>query len=180
LNEENERRYAIDQLNGVYYDLGRIHIQNGELEEARGWLIEALKVNATDADSLLLLGGVHRELGDLPEADAAFRDVVRLVPDYGDAYEAMLSLYQAQGMDAEQRYAEGMLHLIAGEIEPAVQRLEEAVSLSPDLAMAFEGLGMAYESADRAEDALSAYQQAVELDPRMFLSDLAVQRLSGS
>lgn len=177
LNEENEKRYTIDQLNGVYYDLGRIRQAQGDLEQARGWLIEALLVNSTDADSLLLLGSVHEELGDLEEAEAAYRDVVRFVPDYVEAYESMRRLYEALGQTARQRYAEGMVELATGGISQATARLEEAVELAPDLAEAHEGLGMAYESAERPTEALAAYQRALELDPSMFLSDLAVQRL---
>lgn len=177
LNEDNERRYTIDQLNGVYYDLGRILVHQGDLEQALGWLIEALLVNSTDADSLLLLGTVHEDLGDLEAADAAFRDVVRLVPDYTEAYEAMGQLYERTDQPARQRYADGMIQLINGRIEEAVTGLEAAIELAPDMAEAHEGLGMAYESAERPDEALAAYERALELNPSMFLSDLAVQRL---
>ena len=180
LNVDNEQRYIIDQLQGVYYDLGRIAIERGQHEVAAERLNEALLINKTDADSWRLLGGVYETLDELEQAEGAYQVAVRLVPDYVEVYEALEALYGRAGDENGRSYAAGMLALTDGASDEAVERLEQAVAGAPDMAQAHEGLAVAYEALGRAEDALTHYRLALELDPQMFLSDLAVERLSGS
>jgi Flp pilus assembly protein TadD len=180
LNVDNERRYIIEQLQGVYHDLGRIAIERGQLEVASERFNEALLINKTDADTWRLLGEVYEQLDDLEQAEAAFQVAVRLVPDYVEVYEAMEALYGRTGNSSGQAYALGMLALTRGDSEAAVASLERAVEGAPEMAEAHEGLAVAYEASGRAEEALAEYRLALELDPQMFLSDLAVDRLTGS
>jgi len=53
------------------------------------------------------------------------------------------------------------------------------VELSPSLAVAHQGLAMAYESAGKKAEALASYRQASALDPDLMLARLGVQRLEG-
>ena len=62
---------------------------------------------------------------------------------------------------------------ILGDQEGARDFLERAVGLDPT------DDGIAYELAERPDEALASYRAALQLDPELFLSDLAVQRLSG-
>lgn len=178
LNADNEMRYSLDQLQGVYYDLAQVSIERGDFEAARDRLDEALKINRTDADTWRVLGSVYVELGDLVEAEAAYKVAVRFVPDYVEVYEALAALYERSGFDGGVHYAEGMLRLADKDSGGAVTRLERAAELAPDMAEAHEGLGIAYELAERPDEALASYRAALQLDPELFLSDLAVQRLS--
>jgi tetratricopeptide (TPR) repeat protein len=180
LNANNPRRYAIEQLGGVYFDLGRIALDQGEPTRARQWFAEALQVSRTDADALRFLGLAHDRLGEPKEAEKALFAAVRVVPDYREAYEALESIYVRTGDQARLSYARGMLKLADKAPAEAVSLLERAVAGTPDLPQPYEGLGVAYEGVGRRDDALTAYRRALQLDPEMFLSGLAVDRLTSS
>ncbi len=180
LNAENPRRYTIEQLGGVYYELGRIAMDQGDAATARGWLSEALQVNRTDADALRLLGLAHVRLGDNAEAERALFGAVRLVPDYREVYEALASMYEKAGDRPRASYARGMLKLADRAPQEALPLIESAASALPDVPQVHEGLGIAYEAVGRPQDALTAYRRAVSLDPNIFLSDLALDRLASA
>lgn len=180
LNAKNPRRYSIEQLGGVYFDLGRIALDQGDATRARDWFREALQVSRTDADALRHLGMAHDRLNEPAEAEAAFFGAVRVVPDYREVYLALETLYRRTGDSARLAYAQGMLKLTDRAPAEAVPLLERAAAGAPDLPQVYEGLGVAYEGAGRRDDALKAYRRALELDPEMFLSGLAVDRLVSS
>jgi Flp pilus assembly protein TadD len=178
LNADNEFRYSIEQLNGVHYDLGRIAMERRDYASAAYEFQEALRINRTDADAWRLLGNAQQQLGDLESAEDAYVRAVRLVPDYEDVYRDLAGLYDVLGLEGRQRYAEGMLELIDGSPSSAIKRLERAVALAPEMAEAHEGLGIAYESDGRSEEALESYRSALAIDSSLFLSEQAVQRLA--
>lgn len=180
LNADNPQRYSIEQLGGVYYELGRIALDGAQPAEARNWLREALKVNRTDADALRMLGLAHQRLGEIPEAETAFFGAVRLVPNYREVYEALETLYVQSGDQGRVSYARGMLKLADRAPQDAVALLEQATAARPDMAQAHEGLGIAYEAVARKPDALRSYQRALAVDADMFVSGLAVERLTAA
>lgn len=175
---DNPARYGIDELGRVYYDLGVIALGRGAHEEGRDWFQESLKVNKTDADAWRMLGTAYERSGVPAEAERAYLSAVRLVPDYSEVYRALEALYTDTGDEGRRSYASGMVQLQAGNVREAVSLLESATQRSPQLAQAYEGLGIAYEATDRKEDAIAAYRRAMELDPNAFLAGLALDRLS--
>lgn len=52
-----------------------------------------------------------------------------------------------------------------GRVPEAIRDLEEATALYPEEASYFQNLGAAYEDANRSEDAIRAYSEALRLDP---------------
>lgn len=177
LNADNEFRYTLEQLEGVHYDLASIELERGRFAEAREQLLEALKINGTDADAWRMLGSAEEQSGELGAAVSAYRRAVRLVPDYIDVYRDLERVYESMGLEGHRLYAEGMVWLVEGAVAEAIDPLERAVAAAPEHAEAHEGLGIAYEMAGRPQDALASYRTALQLDPEMFLSGLAVQRL---
>jgi Flp pilus assembly protein TadD len=61
-------------------------------------------------------------------------------------------------------YQEGSAALERGEVDRAVADLERAATLVPHASEVQNHLGLAYYAAGRDEDALRAFQRAVELD----------------
>lgn len=177
LNADNEFRYSILRLGDVYYDLATISMHNGDFESAAAELSDALIIRRDDADTWRLLGQVWTEAGDYNAAEAAFLEAVRFVPDYTEVYSDLEAVYEQLGLEGRQAYARGMVHLTQGDVDAAIAELANAASASTPMPQAFEGLGMAYEEAGRPAEALTAYRAALDLDPEMFLSALAVPRL---
>jgi len=179
INKDNPRRHSIEQLGTVYYSLGRIYFEKGDLEQAAAQVRESLAVRRMDADSWYLLGQVQERAGQWGEAVAAYSNAVRFVPDFVDAYRGLERSYQRQGLKGEQAYARGMIRLAESSFNEAIKDLRQAVELSPSLAVAHQGLAMAYESAGKKAEALASYRQASALDPDLMLARLGVQRLEG-
>jgi Flp pilus assembly protein TadD len=61
-------------------------------------------------------------------------------------------------------YASGSEALEKGQVEIAIDRLERASTLVPEASEIQNHLGIAYSKAGREDDALRAFQHAVELD----------------
>jgi len=66
--------------------------------------------------------------------------------------------------EAARLYESGTAALDRGDAARAVSDLERAAALAPDASAVQNHLGIAYEEAGRAGDALRAYEQAVTLD----------------
>jgi tetratricopeptide (TPR) repeat protein len=86
--------------------------------------------------------------GNLPEAIAAYEQVIALDPDDVSSYIPLARL-----LALEERTIE------------AIQRAERATELAPENARAWAVLGMAYDWNGNVKEAIEACRQAIELDP---------------
>ncbi len=67
-------------------------------------------------------------------------------------------------LEASRLYASGTAALDAGDSATAVADLERAAVLAPEISEIQNHLGLAYDAAGRSDDALRAFERAVELD----------------
>ena len=67
-------------------------------------------------------------------------------------------------LEARRSYRAGTEALDRGESQRAVAELERAAALAPEISAIQNHLGIAYEETGRTDDALLAYQRAVDLD----------------
>jgi tetratricopeptide (TPR) repeat protein len=96
-------------------------------------------------------------------------DEIRSLRDRGRFLEAtrLAEGYARQNpTDAAAHAALGMVHLYAGRVAEAGQRLSQAVRLAPNVAQYHYGLGWALEWLRRRPDAAREFQRAVALDPK--------------
>ena len=78
---------------------------------------------------------------------------------------ALLALLLAcTSLTAAQHYAEGSAALDRGEVERAIAELERAAALVPHASEVQNHLGLAYTAAMREDQALRAFERALELD----------------
>ena len=172
-----EAELTSDVIETAYYYLGSISLTEGKPDEAVAHLKKALDVEPTDADAWYLLGAASIEADDIDGAIEALTRAVLFVPDYTEAYEKLIVAYEEKGLEAEARYARGMLAYSEGRYGDAVTELEAAIAASPELASAYAGLGLARESLSEREAAIAAYQRAIELDPDSFSARAGLVRL---
>lgn len=52
-----------------------------------------------------------------------------------------------------------------GKIEEAITALEALIAESPDFKLAYQGVAVMYQKADRCDEAIAAAKKVVELDP---------------
>ncbi len=117
-----------------------------------------------------VLGLCYDGLGQLEDAMLAYREAVRLDPDFEEAQEhlreAELEIEQAaQIAPAQEHLDQAVLYAGEGELDDALRECELAVQLAPFLADAQNYRGMILEELERLDDAIDAYQTAVQLVP---------------
>jgi len=167
-------------LQAAYYYLGECYIRLGQPAEAIPLLEEALLINSVDADALYQLGLALDATGQPEPAVQTYRQAVRLVPDFSEAYEAMAHSYAALDRPDHVAYAKGMVAYCQKDYEVAAAKLEQATAALPDFAPAFVGLGLIYEAMERPEAALPAIERALELDPGDYAALQALGRIEAA
>ncbi len=137
----------------AHYNLGLIHLQRKEFEEARERFERAVEIDADEVDSHYQLGRIAREQGRLPEAIAHFEQVVVRDPahtlyeiwreigatyvaagQFADAQEVLGRFLDERQSDPEGLYLMGRAHFGQGHLREAkewMQRCIDAVKTAP-------------------------------------------------
>lgn len=131
------------EMNLILVDIAFNNEQN--LQAARKYVDICLKQNPADPGTLYYLGMIQKVEGDINAAIESLTKSVAGNPKNADAQAAL-----------------GSLCLQAGNLPKAIQALEQAVALAPDMPQNHYGLAMAYARSDAPEKAkaqLDIYQQ---------------------
>ena len=130
-------------------NVGTLELKAGRPEVAVGLLRQAVAAAPQDPPVWMNLGWALRELKHHDEALAAFRESIRLNPDWVLPPILMGSVYYDTG-----RYAEG------------IALLQSVVKRAPTFALGYKFLGEFYRGAGRLNDAVVAYREAIRLNPK--------------
>jgi Flp pilus assembly protein TadD len=142
----------------------------------------ALEVTANNYMGYYGLGGVLRDQGKLDEAVTAYREAVRLFPNYAGAHGNLGGVYLKQGRldeavaelteairldpkDSEARISLGIALNELGKGKDAEDQMLEAIRLEPDSANAHYNLGRLYAAAGKINDAMVQFAIAARLEP---------------
>ena len=131
--------------------LGEALDEAGQLQPARDAFVRAVKLKSTYGQAYSNLGLVCLQLNDL---SAAATNLDRAIGLLGKSPEAGFALYLRAKIYTRQ-----------SENEKALDALNRAVALRPDLAEAWSDLGTARKTMLDDRGALAAYQHAVDLKP---------------
>jgi tetratricopeptide (TPR) repeat protein len=129
------------------------------------------------------LGFALAEAQSSARAEVAYREALRLKPDYPNARNylgaLLVDLRRPEEAEAElraalavrPRFAEAHNHLglalaAQGKMQPAIASFEEAVRLAPAFGQARNNLGIALASEGRNAEALAAFEESVRYQPR--------------
>ncbi len=121
----------------------------------------------------------------------AFKQAIRLKPDYAEAYEALGLMYWCLQMpkeemevykqmvrlepyNAEEHYRLGIAYAKLGRYSEAVDAFKQAIRLKPDFAMAHLGLGLAYDDLGMYGEAIEAYKQTISLNPTLLTAHFSL------
>lgn len=137
----------------AHYNLGLLHMQRREYEEARARFLRAAEIDPEETDAHYQLGRIARIEGRLPEAIAHFGEVVTrddshsqhevwrevgatylAAGQFGDAQDALRRFLDRRPSDPEGLYLMGRAHAGLGHAREAVewmQRCVEAVRTAP-------------------------------------------------
>ena len=178
-NADNPIARASLQLGAAHQLLGRIELDRHQPVEAAAELRAALEIDATNADTLYLLGRALGQQGESEQALAAYQAALRFVPDFGEVYQDMADLYDTAGQPERARVARAMLSYSAGAYAEAATALSASATALPDSAEVYLGLAMAQEHLGRVGEAQSNYQRALDLDASSMAARQGVGRLGG-
>jgi len=137
----------------AHYNLGLIHLQRKEFDEARARFERAVSIDPEEVDSHYQLGRIAREQGRLPEAVGHFGEVVGrdeshaqhevwrevgatylAAGQYADARDALDRFLDRRSSDPEALYLMGRAQFGLGDVREArafMERCVEAVRTAP-------------------------------------------------
>ena len=145
---KNIRQELLDKLKATK-DEAEAAMLEEEIWDA--WLVSG----SATVDTLMQRGLEYQENEDLAGARDAFDKAIAILPEYAEAWNRRAVLFFNDG-----KYDE------------AIADLESAITYEPRHFGAWIGMAMLFESVDRPEAALKAYDKALEIHP---LAQAAVQ-----
>ena len=142
----------------------------------------ALELDPLQLQAHIAFGDAQLQIGDLPEAEAAYHRALKLRAEFPAALEALGRLSEARGDEpgavvlyeraiaSNRGYPEaytslGDLYLRRDRLEDAVKLLVEAVTVRPDYGPGLNRLALAYGRLGLQNEAVATIRRAIELQP---------------
>ncbi len=187
-----------DQPNNyqVAYDLGRVALRSERIELAEKAYLLSARIDPSSADPWLQLARISLKRGDLKlttkraghaqavdeQSAGAFNLLGRVWLSRSHWDRAIVEFAKAVALSPDNRYYRnnlGFAHLMKKNAEQAVVELEK-ISQDADRkipAFMLNNLGLAYELSGRLQDAMAAFAQALESNPRYTNARINLDRL---
>jgi tetratricopeptide (TPR) repeat protein len=149
------------------------HLDNNELEKALSECERAIQITPDFAIAYNYRGEIYDAMGQLKNAIVNYQRVIQLDPELKDAWENMLSLEaeieeEFEGSAAKRHLDQALEYAYSGEPEKALEECETAKSIMPSIAIAYNYLGMIFETLSQLESAIDSYLKAIQLNPRFY------------
>lgn len=133
------------------YQMSRIRLLQGDLKEAVDWCNRALELNQDKTALHWLLMKIHSLRGDIDAASAVGKKLLPNLSDASDVVSTRLKL--------------ATLSLSKPDFDAAEDQLQKAIKLEPNNDELWSLLGHCLSRQHKTEEALHAFQRAVEIDP---------------
>lgn len=173
-------------LSPVQVALGRVQAMQGNIDLALAAYQQALSIDPNDAVAHESIAGVYARQGRFEDAEASFQKALALEPDrltILSSYANFLS-DQTRHDESVQQYRKvirlapdhfaalvNMASVLAesGNMSEAIVMYQRANEIRPSY-MGYSNLGTAFTRVERYEEAVDAYQSAIELDDTDWLA----------
>jgi tetratricopeptide (TPR) repeat protein len=142
------------------YNLGRLLLKQGNVEQGMAEVQEALRLYPEFAEAHEVLGLAYTEQGRLHEAVAQMQQALVLQPDLVTAQNHLGRLYRAQGR-----------------LDDAIQTFRDLLAHHPDLAEAHHNLAVAYAHKGLQDLAIEQFTEALRLRPGLHAARLDLATL---
>jgi Flp pilus assembly protein TadD len=174
--------------------MAELRLKQCRYDESMGWIQRARDIERNHPRSLDLLGRVLEHRGDMPGAEAAFRQAVEVDPEYADAlaHLGQLLLNTDRRAEAEQCFRtaishdrdHGLANLLLGGIlyeqrrpDLAVPHLQTGIQRQLTSRSGQFTLAFALHELGRLDEAVTAFRRLIaagDLDPRIYSGLAAV------
>jgi len=134
------------------YNLGLAYLRVGDLEQAEAAFRQVTRVDRTErvARAYFQLGYVRVRLEQPEQAARAYRQAIRYRPDYAEARNNLALVLEDQG-----------------DIAGAINELHKGLRLEAGVSSLAFNLGRLYVESDRLEEAVRAFDRAIEAEPAL-------------
>jgi tetratricopeptide (TPR) repeat protein len=178
----------------LHNNMGRIHLRNGDVDEAQEEFQKALALDQNNAEALLNLASIQQGKGQSaraqhlieralavdPNSIGALAQLAELKRDEGDVDGAIRLFGEALAIDDSQPFLfQGVGDVLqrAGRYEEAEQAFKEVLALEPDSFKARYNLLVTYSNWGKVDEAIAIGEEALELDPKNFDASAARNNL---
>jgi superkiller protein 3 len=152
----DDRTITGDPANAeVLSRIGLIFLEANRMERARKVISDSIAMDDSDAEAWNNLGVVYYRTKDYPKAVEAYERAVRLDPQFASASNNLGTLYLRMFLERKD----------LGMMPKAIDAFDRAISNDPNLASAYNGRASAFKFSDRAGEAITDWQKALELQP---------------
>ena len=132
-----------------YFNIGLANFYLKQYKEAAEAYRQSIKLDPyNSADAYYALGLVYRDWGKVDDEIYAYKQAIKLRPDYTGAYERLGSRYMK-----------------SKKFNEAVEVFRQLAALKPGDAIAPNNLGEAYAELNRYNDACESFRQSIRLKP---------------
>jgi tetratricopeptide (TPR) repeat protein len=139
----------------VQYNLGLACKDLSNNESATQHFLRATELMPDDADAHVALANLQRLDANLVNAAESYRTSLALAPDHSGARHGLSTVLNQMGVEENKE----------GDVEIAIELMQESVELDAGNAEALMNLGIIYEQVGRSDDALAAVRAAIEAKP---------------
>lgn len=151
------------------------YLENKDLDKALIECEAAIQLSPDSAIAYNYLGEIYDEMGQPESAIVNYQKAIQLDSEYQDAWENMLSaeieLEEAfEESIAKQHLDNALEFAYSDEREKALAECETAKPLMPNLAMAYNYLGLILQTLEQLEPAIDSYLKAIQLNPRFYVA----------
>ena len=147
--DASKRAVSLRPAAESYFNIGLASYYLKNYREAAENYRQAIRLDPYNAaDAHYALGLVYRDWGRPEEEIQAYKQAIKLKPDYASAYERLGSRYLKS-----KKYAE------------AIETFKQLVALKPGDANVPNNIGEAYLGMNLMSDAVAAFRQAIQLKP---------------
>lgn len=154
----------------------------GDVDEAIRFLREAVQIDPEFYKAWVNLGLAFERKGNLQEAKWCYERAIRCQPSWFPlAHYNLAGLYLRQGdlstalvqcdaaINADYKFARAYLRkgtILAQQkrFREAISEFDRALQIEPEMAMAYNNLGLAYQALGMLNEAREAFQSAIDLD----------------
>ncbi len=139
------------------FQQGNAFVEAGQLQQAATAYQQAVEMDPAYQAAYANLGVVYYQLEQLDLAAQQYEKALEINPDDGDVAYNLGALRLQQALSGGGQPDEELLN-------QAIDQLETALELSPNLAEPHFTLGVAYATLNRRDEAIAAFEQFLEKD----------------
>ncbi len=185
LSYKNAIKYDPKNVKAMY-NLGIIYSEKGSKKEAKKVIEDALKISPKNPLLQAALGNVLIDEENYDKAQKVYEQIVAVKPDFDIGhfnlgvinyqkrelktakknYEDVLKI-NPEDMEAKENLA--AIHILDSDYEMAIKYLKEVIDSNPQdditLENAYYNMGIAYLRLEKYQEAFSAFETALEIEP---------------